>query len=59
MVQLGEFLGKIFGTLLKTDFPLRENVLKPLAQSVLSPWKLTTAASATDAAVQKKVLNQG
>ena len=37
MVQLEEFLGKIFGTLLKTDFPLRENVLKPLAQSVLSP----------------------
>ena len=27
MVQLGGFLGKIFGTLLKTDFPLRENVL--------------------------------
>ena len=59
MVQLGRFLGKILGTLLKNDFPLKGNVLKPLAQSVLFPWKLTTAASAADVAIQKKVLNQG
>ena len=36
----------------------KKNVLKPLAQSDLFPWKLTTAASATDAAIQKKILNQ-
>ena len=59
MVQLGGFLGKLLGTLLKTDFPIRGNKLKPLAQTVLFPWKLTAAASATDAAIQKKVLNQG
>ena len=31
------------------------NVLKPLAKSVLTPLGLTTAASATDAAIHKKM----
>ena len=31
------------------------NVLKPLAKSVLIPLGLTAAASATDAAIQKKM----
>ena len=34
--------------------PLTENVLKPLAKRVLIPIGLTAAASATDAAIQKK-----
>ena len=34
--------------------PLTENVLKPLAKRVLIPLGLTAAASATDAAIQKK-----
>ena len=34
--------------------PLIGNVLKPLANSVLIPLKLTAAASATDAAIYKK-----
>ena len=33
-----------------------KNVLKPLAKSVLIPLELTAAASATDAAIQKKIV---
>ena len=32
-----------------------KNVLKPLTKSVLMPLRLTIAASATDAAIQKKI----
>ena len=35
------------------------NVLKPLDESVLIPLGLTTAASATDAAVHKKMFRSG
>ena len=35
------------------------NVLKPLAKSVLTPLGLTTAASATDAAIHKKMFGSG
>ena len=35
--------------------PLIGNVLKPVAKSVLIPLGLTAAASATDAASQKKI----
>ena len=34
MVQLFEFLVKLFGTLIKTGFSLMGNVLKPLAKNV-------------------------
>ena len=53
--QLGGFLGKILGPLVKTGLPLMKNVLKPLAKNVLRPLRLTTAASATDAAIHKKM----
>ena len=36
--------------------PLIGNELKPLDKSVLIPLELTAAASATDAAIQKKML---
>ena len=39
--------------------PLINNVLTPLAKIVLIPLGLTAAASATDAAIQKKILGQG
>ena len=39
--------------------PLIGNVLKPLAKSVLIPLRLTAAASATDAAIHKKMLGSG
>ena len=43
------------GLLLKTGLPLIENLLKPLAISVLIPLGLTAAASVTDVAIQKKI----
>ena len=36
-----------------------KNVLKPLAKSVLIPSGLTAAASATDAAIHKKMFVPG
>ena len=32
MIQLGGFLGRLFGSLLKTGLPLIKNVIKPLAK---------------------------
>ena len=57
--QSGGFLGRLLGPLLKTGLPLIGNVLKPLAKSVLIPLGLTTAASATDAAIHKKMFGSG
>ena len=48
------FLGRLLGPLVKTGLPLMENLLKPLAKSVLIPLGLA-AASATDAAIDKKM----
>ena len=39
--QLGEFLSRLLGPLIKTDFPLMKNVLKPLVKNVLTPLGLT------------------
>ena len=55
--QSGGFLGGLLGPLLKT-LPLIGNILKPLAKSVLIPLGLT-AASATDAAIHKKMFGSG
>ena len=52
-------LGRRLGPLLKTGLPLMKNVLKPLAKSVLIPLGLTVAASATDAAIHKKMFGSG
>ena len=57
--QLGEFLGRLLGPLLKTGLPLIGNVLKPLAKSVLIPLGLTAAASATDAGIHKEMFGSG
>ena len=57
--QSGGFLGRFLGPLLKSGFPLIENVLKPLAKSVLIPLGLTAAASATDAGIHKKIFESG
>ena len=53
------FLGKILGPLLKTGLPLIVNVLKPLAKSVLISLGLMAVASATDAAIDKKMFLSG
>ena len=59
MIQSGGFRGKLLGPLLKTGLPLTKNVIKPLAKSVLIPLGLTTAASAADPGIQKKILGSG
>ena len=53
--QSGGFLGRHLGPLVKTRLPLMKKVLKPLAKSVLIPLGLRAAASATNAAVHKKI----
>ena len=53
--QSGGFLGRLLGPFLKTGLPLIRNVLKPLAKSILIPLGLAAAASATDAAIRKKM----
>ena len=59
MIQSGGFLGKLLGPLLKTGLPLIKSVIMPLAKSVLIPLGLTTAASAADAGIHKKILGSG
>ena len=56
--QSGGFLGRVLGPLLKTGLSLTGNVLKPLAEMVLITLGLT-AASATDAAIHKKMFWSG
>ena len=46
MMQLGGFLGRLLGPLIKTGLPLIKNVIKPLAKSVLIPLGLTAVAPA-------------
>ena len=58
MIQSG-FLGRLLGPLLKAALPLKKNVIKPLAKSVLIPLGLTAAASAADAGIHKKILGSG
>ena len=43
--------------LMSVILPLMKNILPPLAKSVLIPLGLTIAASATDAAVEKKTFD--
>ena len=59
MIQSGGFLSRLLGPLLKTGLPLIKNVTKPLAKTVLIPLGLTTAASAADAGLHKKILGSG
>ena len=53
------FLVGILEPLLKTCQPLIGNVCKPLTKSVLIQLGLTAAASATDAAIHKKIFGSG
>ena len=59
MIQLGGFLGRLLGPLLKTGLPLMKNVIKPLAKSVLIPLGLTAAVSAADAGIHNKIIGSG
>ena len=55
MVQLEGFFVRLVGPLLKIGLSLLKDVVKPLAKSVLFPLGLKAVASATDAAIQKKI----
>ena len=57
--QSGGFLGRLLGPLLKNGLPLKGNVLKPLAKSIFILLGLAASASATDAAIQKKIFGSG
>ena len=59
IIQSGGFLGKLLGPLIKTGLPLINNVIKPLAKSVLIPLGLTAATSAADVVIQKKIIGSG
>ena len=59
MIQSGRFLGRLLSPLLKTGLPLIKIVFKPLAKSVLIPFRLTATASAADAGIHKRVLGSG
>ena len=54
IIQLGRFLGRLLGPLIKTGLPLIKNVIKSLSKSILILFGLTTAASAADAGIHKK-----
>ena len=54
--QSGGVLGRLLGPWLKPWLPLMRNELKPLAKRVLIPLGLTAAASATYAAIHKRML---
>ena len=52
--QKGGFFGNVLDPLMKAALRLMKNVLTSLAKGVLIPSGLKKAASATDAAIQKK-----
>ena len=56
--QKGGFLS-FFKPLMVVGLPLMKNVLTPLAKSIFVPFGLTIAASAMDAAIQKKRFGSG
>ena len=59
MIKSGGFLDRLLGPLLKTGLPLTENVIKPVAKSVLIPLELIAAVSVADAGTHKKFLGSG
>ena len=59
MIQSQGFLGTLLTPLLKIGLPLIENVIKPLAKSVLIPLGLAALASVADAGIHKKILGSG
>ena len=59
IVQLGGFLARLLGPLLKTGLSLIKNVVTPLAKNVFIPLGLNVAASAADGEIHKKILGSG
>ena len=59
MIQLGGFLGRLLGPLVRAGLPLMKSVVQPLSKSVLIPLGLTAAAADADAGIHKKILGCG
>ena len=59
MIQLGGFLSRLLGPLLKTGLSLMKSIIQPLAKITLIPLGLTAAASAADAVIHKKNVGSG
>ena len=59
MIQSEEFLGRIFGPLLKPWLSVIKKLIKPIPKSVLISLVLTAAASAGNIKMHKKVLGSG
>ena len=57
--QSDGFLDRLLQLLLKTRLPVMKNIFKLLAESILIRLGLTTAASATDAPIHKKMFGSG
>ena len=55
MIQLGGFLGRRLGPLLKTRLTLIKHLIKPLAKSDLIPLGLTTTVMTADVEYIKHV----
>ena len=55
MIQSGGLLGKLLTPLLRTGLPLMKSVIQPLTKSVLTPLRLTAAASAAGAGIHKTI----
>ena len=55
----GRFLVRLLGPLLNIGLALMKNLVKPVAKDVVIPSGLTAAASATDAAIYKKMFGSG
>ena len=53
IVQSREFLGRLFGPLMRVGLQLMKHVLIPLAKSVLQSLELPAAVSERDTAIQK------
>ena len=59
VVQLGGFLIRLPGPLLKIGLPFMKNIITLVAKSILIPLGLNAAASSADAGIHKKILEFG
>ena len=57
--RVRRFLGKLLRPLMKIGFSFIQNGLTPQAESVLMPWGLMRAASASDDNIRKKFYGPG
>ena len=55
IVQSEGFVGRLLSPLMRVGLLLMKNVLAPIPKSVLIPMGLTTALSATDTAIKKRI----